>query len=189
MAFVSVRATESCPIRSGKVRGRHLRGREKCMLTKCGRRRWAQVDLRRTGAPPDRCFLPDLTRFRGFRRTGPEPISGGRSAILSESADVRARERERCEKRDGAGEADDEIDVAKTAGGEFGPDPDLYAERVEEGKKSEPDETGQRRRRERPVFDHAFLPARDRTNARTDWARSDGISSGFRSFKVLPVAR
>src|SRR6266508_6799202 len=113
MAFVSVRATESCPIRSGKVRGRHLRGRERCMLTKCGRRRWAQVDLRRTGAPPDRCFLPDLTRFRGFRRTGPEPISGGRGAILSESRAARAREHERCEERDAAGEAGHEIDALK----------------------------------------------------------------------------
>ena len=47
---------------------------------KSGRRRWIQVGLRRTVAPPDRCFLPDLTRFGDFRRTGPEPIFRRRKA-------------------------------------------------------------------------------------------------------------
>src|SRR6266566_5918543 len=46
MAFVSVRATESWPIRSGKVRGRHLRGRERCMF---GR----SIDLSSRGDRPE----------------------------------------------------------------------------------------------------------------------------------------
>src|SRR6266536_2474808 len=154
-----------------------------------GRRRWAQVDLRRTGAPPDRCFLPDLTRFRGFRRTGPEPISGGRGAILSESRAVETRERERRKQRNRAGEADHEIDALKAVRRKMRPGPDLVAERVEQGEESEPDEAGRDRRRRPPAADHAFRPARARTKASTDRARSGGISSGFRSFSVLPVAR
>jgi len=42
------------PLPSGRVE-RPLRGQ----LLSRGRR-WVQVCLRRTGAPPDRCFLPDL---------------------------------------------------------------------------------------------------------------------------------
>src|SRR4029453_12227471 len=71
----------SDPGRSGAATCEAERGvpRSKSDLRRSsGGRRWAQVDLRRTGAPPDRCFLPDLTRFGGFRRTGPELILGRR---------------------------------------------------------------------------------------------------------------
>ena len=102
---------------------------------------------------------------------------------------MRTREQERREKRDGAGEAGHQVDTLKAAGWKTWPGPDLVAERVHQGKESEPDEAGRVRRRRPPSADHAFLPARDRTNAITDRARSGGISSGFRSFSVLPVAR
>ena len=156
--------------------------------SKCGRRRWAQVDLRRTGAPPDRCFLPDLTRFRGFRRTGPEPIFGGRAAILSEPRRASAREHERHEERDRAREAGEEIDVSKAARRSLRPGSDLVAEGVQQREESEPEESAENRGSEPPSSDHVFFPARDRTKARTDRARSGGISSGFKSLSVLPVA-
>ena len=162
-----------------------------------GRRRWAQVDLRRTVAPPDRCFLPDLTRFGGFRRTGPEPIFDGRRREFSrcQASGIRCQgllslprcqnEKERASRE----ESGNEIDIPERAGGKLRPRSDLVARRVDRRKEREPQQTGGHRPCQSVGERHAFLPARDRTNARTDWARSDGISSGFRSFSVFPVAR